>query len=130
MIVEKRIGSKRAKYPYEVETSTIAESNNKYYRFTPYFTKDFDNLSFYVTNNKLYDMLEVTSKDSKTIQLRSLKFNYLLSEGMTALMLPKRFTYGYLNSLNTNDKMTYDLTVHEKVKASELKRTLELKRRI
>lgn len=126
MIVEKRIGSKRAKYPYEVETSTIAESNNKYYRFTPYFTKDFDNLSFYVTNNKLYDMLEVTSKDSKTIQLRSLKFNYLLSEGMTALMLPKRFTYGYLNSLNTNDKMTYDLTVHEKVKASELKKNFRI----
>ena len=45
---------------------------------------------------------------------------------MTAHMLPKRFTYGYLNSLNTNDKMTYDLTVHEKVKASELKKNFRI----
>lgn len=126
MVVEKRIGNKRAKYPYETETSTIAQNNNKYYRFTPYFTKDFDNLSFYVTNNNLYDMIEVTPKDNKTIQLRSLKFNYLLSEGMTALILSKRFTYGYLSSISSNESMTYLLITQDKVKANELKKNFRI----
>ncbi|MFQ3905555.1 hypothetical protein ABLV94_07820 [Staphylococcus sp. Mo2-7] len=41
-------------------------------------------------------------------------------------MLSKRFTYGYLNSLATNDKMTYHLTVQEKVKVNELKKNFRI----
>lgn len=126
MSVEKRIGSKRLTYPYGKETSTIASLNDKYYRFTPYFTKDFDNLSFYVTQNKLSDMIEVTIKDSKTIQLRCLEFNYILSEGLTTLLLSDTFTYGYLISLQSKERMTYNIIFNDKIKVKNLKKNFSL----
>ncbi|MGD6886301.1 glycosyltransferase [Staphylococcus shinii] len=126
MSVEKRIGSKRLTYPYGKETSTIASLNDKYYRFTPYFTKDFDNLSFYVTQNKLSDMIEVTIKDSKTIQLRCLEFNYILSEGLTTLLLSDTFTYGYLTSLQSKERMTYNIIFNDKIKVKNLKKNFSL----
>ncbi|MDW4223074.1 hypothetical protein NUT40_13455 [Staphylococcus saprophyticus] len=126
MTIEKRIGNKRVKYPYSKETSTITQYNNQYYRFTPYFTKDFDNLSFYITSNKLNEMLAVEIKDKQTIQLRSLEFNYILSEGMTAVILPHMFTYGYLTSVTTKDTLTYHLSVGEKVKDKDLKKNFKI----
>ena len=51
MTIDKRIGNKRNKYPYAKETSTIKQ-NGKYYRFTHIY-EDFDNLSFYLTENEL-----------------------------------------------------------------------------
>ena len=126
MSVEKRIGGKRLKYPYGKETSTIASLEDNYYRFTPYFTKDFDNLSFYVTQNKLNDMIEVTIKDSKTIQLSSLEFNYILSEGLTTVLLPDTFTYGYLTAHESKEKMTYNIALSDKIKAKNLKKHFTL----
>ncbi|PHK49674.1 glycosyltransferase family 2 protein [Staphylococcus edaphicus] len=126
MTVEKRIGNKRVKYPYDKETSTIARYNNKYYRFTPYFTKDFDNLSFYITNNKLKEMLAVDIKDKQTIQIRSLEFNYILSEGMSAVILPQNFTYGYLSSVTSKETLTYNLAVTEKIKDRDLKKDFRI----
>ncbi|OEL04371.1 glycosyltransferase family 2 protein [Staphylococcus casei] len=122
MTIEKRIGNKRKAYPYDAETSTITQNGNHYYRFTPYFTKDYDNLSFYVTQNRLNDMIEVKAADKNTIQLRSLEFNYLISEGMTALMLGSDFTYGYLTTAKDEKWMIYKLTLLNKIKASELKK--------
>ncbi|MEP9819621.1 glycosyltransferase family 2 protein [Staphylococcus xylosus] len=126
MSVEKRIGGKRLKYSYGKETSTIASLNDNYYRFTPYFTKDFDNLSFYVTQNKLDDMIEVTIKDSKTIQLSSLEFNYILSEGLTTVLLPDTFMYGYLTAHQSKEKMTYNIALNDKIKAKNLKKNFTL----
>ncbi|WP_436862082.1 glycosyltransferase [Staphylococcus caeli] len=126
MTVEKRIGSKRAKYPYAKETSTIVKNQEQYYRFTPYFTKDFDNLSFYVTNNKLKDMIEVTVKDKQTIQLRSLEFNYVLSEGLTALVLSNSFIHGYLTTETVGDTLTYCISLSDKVKNRDLKKQFRI----
>ncbi|SUM34955.1 glycosyltransferase [Staphylococcus gallinarum] len=39
MTITKRIGNKRAKYRYDKETSTIVKHGERYFRFTPYFTK-------------------------------------------------------------------------------------------
>jgi len=126
MTIEKRIGSKRAKYPYSKETSTIACSKEQYYRFTPYFTKDFDNLSFYVTPNKLNKMIETSVKDKQTIQLRSLEFNYVLSEGLTALVLSNSFMHGYLTNDTSGKTLTYSLSLSEKVKDRDLKKQFRI----
>lgn len=126
MTVEKRIGSKRAKYPYAKETSTIVKNQEQYYRFTPYFTKDFDNLSFYVTNNKLKDMIEVTVKDKQTIQLRSLEFNYILSEGLTVFVLSNSFIHGFLTTETSGETLTYSISLSEKVKDRDLKKQFRI----
>lgn len=126
MTIEKRIGNKRAKYPYAKETSTIVKNQEQYYRFTPYFTKDFDNLSFYVTSNKLKNMVEVTVKDKQTIQLRSLEFNYILSEGLTAIVLSNSFIHGYLTTQTVGDTLTYFISLSDKVKARDLKKQFRI----
>ncbi len=44
--VEVRVGNQRNKYAYTAETSALIHLNNDFYRSTPYFTKDFNNISY------------------------------------------------------------------------------------
>ena len=122
MTIDKRIGNKRNKYPYAKETSTIVQHNAKYYRFTPYFTKDFDNLSFYLTENQLTNMLKVTTKGKSKVIIEPIEFNYILSTGMASVLYQDSFVTGYLSQKSTKNSWTYELVAHEKLKANVLKK--------
>lgn len=122
MTIDKRIGNKRNKYPCAKETSTIVQQNGKYYRFTPYFTKDFDNLSFYLTENELTNMLKVTTKGKLTVTIEPIEFNYILSTGMASLLYQDSFVTGYLSQKPTKNSWTYELATTDKLKASVLKK--------
>ncbi|MCG7338023.1 glycosyltransferase family 2 protein [Staphylococcus sp. ACRSN] len=127
--ITKRIGNKRSKYRYGKETSTIAKYDDKYYRFTPYFTKDFDNLSFYIIENKLSNMLEAKLIGKHYLQLQCLEFNYILSEGLTTIKSNSSFTYGYLSQTKDKKQFTYQIEVPDKLKTKLLKEQFNIELR-
>ncbi|MDT3960456.1 glycosyltransferase [Staphylococcus kloosii] len=124
--INKRIGSNRNQYPYEAETSTIATNGHKYFRFTPYFTKDYDNLSFYVTPTELSDMFTITTKNKQKLTLSCKAFNYILSEGLTSIIVKNGYTYGYLNKVSHSDTFKYEVVFNDKIKTRMFKKPFKL----
>ena len=121
MIITKRIGNKRAKYRYAKETSTIVKHGERYFRFTPYFTKDFDNLSFYIIENELIQMLKPKLVGKHQIQLECQEFNYILNEGIATIKSDATFTIGYLSVSKTQQRYNYQVEVPDKMKNKNLK---------
>lgn len=123
---DKRIGSKRNQYKYKAETSTITRDGKNYFRFTPFFTKNYDNLSFYVTPNKINDMIAVAPKSKNKLELTCKEFNYILSEGLTSIIFKDGFTYGYLNKVNTEKVYKYEIVLNDKLKTKVFKERFKL----
>ncbi|RIP37217.1 glycosyltransferase family 2 protein [Staphylococcus gallinarum] len=121
MTITKRIGNKRSQYRYDRETSTIIENDKKYYRFTPYFTKDFDNLSFYIIENKLTQMLKPKLIGKQQIQLECLEFNYILKEGLATIKSDAALALGYLSMNKERQTFNYQIEIPDKVKVKNLK---------
>lgn len=121
MTITKRIGNKRAKYRYDKETSTIVKHGERYFRFTPYFTKDFDNLSFYIIENELTQMLKPKLVGKHQIQLECQEFNYILKEGIATIKSDATFTIGYLSVSKTQQRYNYQVEVPDKMKNKNLK---------
>lgn len=126
--IEKRIGNKRNKYIYEKETSTIGLCSNKYYRVTPYFTKDFDNLSFYITELDMKKEFNMKYKNSKKIEISSNNFNYILDEGPVVLSVKDEKVCGILQAnYEGSTPKSYDLLLLGKIKRRWLRQGINLK---
>lgn len=126
MTIDMRIGSNRNQYKYESETSTVAQYGKNYFRFTPFFTKNYDNLSFYVTPIQVDDMFTVTNRNKNKLQLTCKEFNYILSQGLTSVIMKDDFTYGYLSKITNKDGFKYEITLNDKVKTKLLKGPLKI----
>lgn len=112
--VEKRIGKNRVKYQYKPETSAIVNHNDQSYRITPYFTKDFDNLSFYVTTIDPNDEFKGKIKNSNVIEIKSKNRGYIFNSKIVNVNYNNENILGYLQ--NTSDVFTYNLHLYSKVK--------------
>ncbi|MBF7020243.1 glycosyltransferase [Staphylococcus sp. 18_1_E_LY] len=126
MTFDKRIGSNRNKYKYKAETSTVGKQANNYFRFTPYFTKDYDNLSFYVTPIKVDDIFTVAPKGRQKLELTCNEFNYILTEGLTSIVVKDGFTYGYLSKVGNGAVFKYVLELQDKIKSKMFKNSFKL----
>lgn len=121
---EKRIGKNRVDYQYEPEDSTIVNYSNKLYRFTPYFTKDFDNLSFYITEIFYEDEFDCTFITNKEIRLQSKNRIYLLDEKITNINYKNENILGYITK--TSNPFIYNIGLYSKAKKPIIKKNLDL----
>ncbi|MBF7021207.1 glycosyltransferase family 2 protein [Staphylococcus kloosii] len=126
MTFDKRIGSDRNEYKYKAETSTIAKYGGKYFRFTPFFTKNYDNLSFYVTPIKVDEIFTVATQGKHKLELTCNEFNYILTEGLTSIVMKDGFTYGYLTKVSNESAFKYVIELQDKVKAKMFKGSFKL----
>lgn len=95
-IIDIRIGNNRENYRYNKEDSTIINFNNDYFIFTPYFTKDFDNISFYFKKNKLSDLLKIEYKSNKLLYVKGIEKNLVFEKGFIRITFENFSIYGYL----------------------------------
>ncbi|WP_232059942.1 hypothetical protein [Mammaliicoccus vitulinus] len=112
--VEKRIGKNRVKYNYEPETSTLVNYNNKIYRFTPYFTKDFDNLSFYITPIETKDEFHCNVISNDNIEISAKNRSYIFSNKIVNINYKNENILGFIES--TADTSKYNLQLYSKIK--------------
>lgn len=93
-----RIGNDRTKFLYKKEDSTIIDNNNNYCIFTPYFTKDYDNLSFYIKEYKIKELLDFKYHNRESIHLKYLKKNLIFENSFVKVNLRNKSLLGYLNN--------------------------------
>lgn len=121
--VEKRIGKNRVKYNYEPETSTLVNYNNKIYRFTPYFTKDFDNLSFYITPIETKDEFHCNVISNDNIEISAKNRSYIFSNKIVNINYKNENILGFIES--TADTSKYNLQLYSKIKKPIFKNNLD-----
>ncbi len=76
--------------------------NNDFYRLTPYFTKDFNNISLYFTAITLTDSISLKLKGKNKIILTGLDRGYVFEEGMASVVL-RRHDHGKLSQTSENE---------------------------
>lgn len=125
--IERRIGKNRNKYKYENETSLLFENNDSNYRLTPYFTKGFDNLSFYVKeiNNKFFKLRYI---NSKTILLVPNEQPFILKEGISLAFINHKLISCLVSikEPSEHNSQVYKVEFTEKIKKKWLKKGFEL----
>lgn len=121
--VEKRIGKNRVEYNYEPETSSLINYHNKVYRFTPYFTKDFDNLSFYIAPIVTKDEFQCNVISSDSIEISSKSRLYIFSNKIVNINYKNENILGFLES--TEDTSKYNLQLYTKIKKPMFKNNLD-----
>lgn len=121
--VEKRIGKNRVKYNYEPETSTLVNYNNKIYRFTPYFTKDFDNLSFYITPIETKDEFHCNVISNDNIEISAKNRSYIFSNKIVNINYKNENILGFIESTANTSK--YNLQLYSKIKKPIFKNNLD-----
>ncbi len=89
-VFEVRVGNQRNKYAYTAETSALIHLNNDFYRLTPYFTKDFNNIWLYFTAITLTDSISLKLKGKNKIILTGLDRGYVFEEGMAECRTKRR----------------------------------------
>ena len=98
-----RVGNQRNKYAYNAETSALIHLNNDFYRLTPYFTKDFNNISLYFTAITLTDSISMKLKGKNKIILTGLDRGYVFEEGMASVVLKDDMIMGMLSQTSENE---------------------------
>ncbi|HDF3206893.1 TPA: poly(ribitol-phosphate) beta-N-acetylglucosaminyltransferase [Staphylococcus aureus] len=102
-VFEVRVGNQRNKYAYTAETSALIHLNNDFYRLTPYFTKDFNNISLYFTAITLTDSISLKLKGKNKIILTGLDRGYVFEEGMASVVLKDDMVMGMLSQTSENE---------------------------
>ncbi|HDF3691026.1 TPA: poly(ribitol-phosphate) beta-N-acetylglucosaminyltransferase [Staphylococcus aureus] len=102
-VFEVRVGNQRNKYAYTAETSALIHLNNDFYRLTPYFTKDFNNISLYFTAITLTDSISMKLKGKNKIILTGLDRGYVFEEGMASVVLKDDMVMGMLSQTSENE---------------------------
>lgn len=102
-VFEVRVGNQRNKYAYTAETSALIHLNNDFYRLTPYFTKDFNNISLYFTAITLTDSISLKLKGKNKIILTGLDRGYVFEEGMASVVLKDDMIMGMLSQTSENE---------------------------
>ncbi|WP_103254367.1 poly(ribitol-phosphate) beta-N-acetylglucosaminyltransferase [Staphylococcus aureus] len=103
VLFEVRVGNQRNKYAYTAETSALIHLNNDFYRLTPYFTKDFNNISLYFTAITLTDSISLKLKGKNKIILTGLDRGYVFEEGMASVVLKDDMVMGMLSQTSENE---------------------------
>lgn len=122
-IFEVRVGNQRNKYAYTAETSALIHLNNDFYRLTPYFTKDFNNISLYFTAITLTDSISMKLKGKNKIILTGLDRGYVFEEGMASVVLKDDIIMGMLSQTSENE---VEILLSKDIKKRDFKNIVKL----
>ena len=122
-IFEVRVGNQRNKYAYTAETSALIHLNNDFYRLTPYFTKDFNNISLYFTAITLTDSISMKLKGKNKIILTGLDRGYVFEEGMASVVLKDDMIMGMLSQTSENE---VEILLSKDIKKRDFKNIVKL----
>ncbi|HDG2601979.1 TPA: poly(ribitol-phosphate) beta-N-acetylglucosaminyltransferase [Staphylococcus aureus] len=122
-VFEVRVGNQRNKYAYTAETSALIHLNNDFYRLTPYFTKDFNNISLYFTAITLTDSISMKLKGKNKIILTGLDRGYVFEEGMASVVLKDDMIMGMLSQTSENE---VEIILSKDIKKRDFKNIVKL----
>ncbi|HHW7842664.1 TPA: poly(ribitol-phosphate) beta-N-acetylglucosaminyltransferase [Staphylococcus aureus] len=122
-VFEVRVGNQRNKYAYTAETSALIHLNNDFYRLTPYFTKDFNNISLYFTAITLTDSISMKLKGKNKIILTGLDRGYVFEEGMASVVLKDDMIMGMLSQTSENE---VEILLSKDIKKRDFKNIVKL----
>lgn len=122
-VFEVRVGNQRNKYAYTAETSALIHLNNDFYRLTPYFTKDFNNISLYFTAITLTDSISMKLKGKNKIILTGLDRGYVFEEGMASVVLKDDMIMGVLSQTSENE---VEILLSKDIKKRDFKNIVKL----
>ncbi|HHW5829221.1 TPA: poly(ribitol-phosphate) beta-N-acetylglucosaminyltransferase [Staphylococcus aureus] len=122
-VFEVRVGNQRNKYAYTAETSALIHLNNDFYRLTPYFTKDFNNISLYFTAITLTDSISLKLKGKNKIILTGLDRGYVFEEGMASVVLKDDMIMGMLSQTSENE---VEILLSKDIKKRDFKNIVKL----
>ncbi|HEH2644252.1 TPA: poly(ribitol-phosphate) beta-N-acetylglucosaminyltransferase [Staphylococcus aureus] len=122
-VFEVRVGNQRNKYAYTAETSALIHLNNDFYRLTPYFTKDFNNISLYFTAITLTDSISMKLKGKNKIILTGLDRGYVFEEGMASVVLKDDIIMGMLSQTSENE---VEILLSKDIKKRDFKNIVKL----
>lgn len=122
-VFEVRVGNQRNKYAYTAETSALIHLNNDFYRLTPYFTKDFNNISLYFTAITLTDSISMKLKGKNKIILTGLDRGYVFEEGMASVVLKDDMVMGMLSQTSENE---VEILLSKDIKKRDFKNIVKL----
>lgn len=122
-VFEVRVGNQRNKYAYTAETSALIHLNNDFYRLTPYFTKDFNNISLYFTAITLTDSISMKLKGKNKIILTGLDRGYVFEEGMASVVLKDDMIVGMLSQTSENE---VEILLSKDIKKRDFKNIVKL----
>ncbi|HFU9289156.1 TPA: poly(ribitol-phosphate) beta-N-acetylglucosaminyltransferase [Staphylococcus aureus] len=122
-VFEVRVGNQRNKYAYTAETSALIHLNNDFYRLTPYFTKDFNNISLYFTAITLTDSISMKLKGKNKIILTGLDRGYVFEEGMASVVLKDDMIMGMLSQMSENE---VEILLSKDIKKRDFKNIVKL----
>ncbi|HDP4336063.1 TPA: poly(ribitol-phosphate) beta-N-acetylglucosaminyltransferase [Staphylococcus aureus] len=122
-VFEVRVGNQRNKYAYTAETSALIHLNNDFYRLTPYFTKDFNNISLYFTAITLTDSISLKLKGKNKIILTGLDLGYVFEEGMASVVLKDDMIMGMLSQTSENE---VEILLSKDIKKRDFKNIVKL----
>ncbi|HDA4631310.1 TPA: poly(ribitol-phosphate) beta-N-acetylglucosaminyltransferase [Staphylococcus aureus] len=122
-VFEVRVGNQRNKYAYTAETSALIHLNNDFYRLTPYFTKDFNNISLYFTAITLTDSISLKLKGKNKIILTGLDRGYVFEEGMASVVLKDDMVMGMLSQTSENE---VQILLSKDIKKRDFKKIVKL----
>lgn len=127
--ITRRIGNKRNKYKYSKETSVLIYSNNNRYRLTPYFTKDYDNLSLYITKVDSIPQFRFKYINSKKFEILPESFKYMINDGPVNLKINNKSIYCEIQPILTDSKTPekYLVVLDEKIKKRWLSKEMEIR---
>ncbi|HDR2070338.1 TPA: poly(ribitol-phosphate) beta-N-acetylglucosaminyltransferase [Staphylococcus aureus] len=122
-VFEVRVGNQRNKYAYTAETSALIHLNNDFYRLTPYFTKDFNNISLYFTAITLTDSISLKLKGKNKIILTGLDRGYVFEAGMASVVLKDDMIMGMLSQTSENE---VEILLSKDIKKRDFKNIVKL----
>lgn len=122
-VFEVRVGNQRNKYAYTAETSALIHLNNDFYRLTPYFTKDFNNISLYFTAITLTDSISMKLKGKNKIILTGLDRGYVFEECMASVVLKDDMIMGMLSQTSENE---VEILLSKDIKKRDFKNIVKL----
>ncbi|SCT96615.1 glycosyl transferase family protein [Staphylococcus aureus] len=122
-VFEVRVGNQRNKYAYTAEKSALIHLNNDFYRLTPYFTKDFNNISLYFTAITLTDSISMKLKGKNKIILTGLDRGYVFEEGMASVVLKDDMIMGMLSQTSENE---VEILLSKDIKKRDFKNIVKL----
>ncbi|EUJ53582.1 poly(ribitol-phosphate) beta-N-acetylglucosaminyltransferase [Staphylococcus aureus] len=122
-VFEVRVGNQRNKYAYTAETSALIHLNNDFYRLTPYFTKDFNNILLYFTAITLTDSISMKLKGKNKIILTGLDRGYVFEEGMASVVLKDDMIMGMLSQTSENE---VEILLSKDIKKRDFKNIVKL----
>lgn len=97
--------------------------NNDFYRLTPYFTKDFNNISLYFTAITLTDSISLKLKGKNKIILTGLDLGYVFEEGMASVVLKDDMIMGMLSQTSENE---VEILLSKDIKKRDFKNIVKL----